>query len=391
MIEWAAIPRTCFMRRTRVALLAVLSCACLFFFVDRAAVRGLSAGSTTPKNLDLLERVINLVRNDYLEEKDPARTMEGAFRGLVNSLDAGCSYLNAESTALFQARKGRPLLETGLVINKRYGGFPLVVGLVENSPAAKAGIEVGDSVAEIDGRGTAAMSLAQANLHLDDTEARPVSVKVLRDDKTLEFKLDRVALFPEPISYKPLEGTGGIVRVFELTPAAALEVKAKVAPSVRKQEKALVLDLRNCSGGDFEGARDMVNLFLSAESIGYFQVRGEAKETVAAPAPPALEKTRLIVWVNAATIGPAEAVAGVLKDFGRAKVIGLTTPGLVGRSEFVPVEDGTSILITSGIFCLRSGSKLWELGVEPDAKLEDLDASLDAYLDKTRNLLSTAD
>ncbi|OGD19791.1 MAG: hypothetical protein A2W03_17475 [Candidatus Aminicenantes bacterium RBG_16_63_16] len=379
------------MRKTRIALVALLSGLCLFFLLDRAAVRAVSAGSTMPRNLDLLERVINLIRNDYLEEKDPVLTMDGSFRGLVNSLDTGCSYLSAESTARYQGRRSVPLQETGMILNKRYGGFPQVVGLVENSPAAKAGIEVGDSVAEINGRGTAMMSLAEANLYLADTEAKPVGLKMLRDDKTLEFKVDRTSLFSEPFAFKPREGTGGMLQVFRLTPSAVLQIRAKVAPPVKKQKMALILDLRNSTGGDFTAARELVNLFLNAESIGYFAGRGETRETVAAAAPPVLEKTPVVVWVNAATIGPAEAVAGVLKDFNRAKIVGLSTPGLVAREEFVPLDDGTSVLLTAGVFCLRSGVKLWGQGVEPDAKVSGADAGLDAYLQKTRDLLSTAD
>ena len=379
------------MRKTRIALLAVLSGVCLFLFLDRAAVRTVSAGSTTPKNLDLLERVISLIRNDYLEEKDPVPTMDGSFRGLVNSLDAGCSYLNAESTARYQGQKNLPLQETGLILNKRYGGFPQVVGLVENSAAARAGIEVGDSLAEIDGQGTANMSRAEVSLYLGETEAKPVDLKMLRDEKTMEFKLDRTSLFSEPFVYKAREGTGGILQVFRLTPATALQVTAKVVPSLRKQKKALILDLRNCSGGDFAGAQQLVNLFLSSESIGYFAGRGETKENVPAAAPPALEKAPVVVWVNAGTIGPAEAVAGVLKDFKRAKIVGQSTPGLVSKEEYVPLDDGTSVLLTTGIFCLRSGAKLWGQGVEPDAKVEAASSGLDNYLKKTLDILSTAD
>jgi len=379
------------MRKTRIALLAVLSGVCLFFFLERAAVRTLSAGSTTPKNLDLLERVISLIRNDYLEEKEPVQTMDGSFRGLVNSLDTGCSYFSADSTARYQGQRGLPLQETGLVLNKRYGGFPQVVGLIENSPAAKAGIEIGDSVAEISGLGTATMSLAEVNLYLSDAEAKPVDIKLLRDDRTLEFKLNRASLFSEAFAYKPREGTGGILQIFRPTPAVALQVKSKVAPSVRKQKRALILDLRNCAGGDFAGAQELVNLFLSAESIGYFAGRGETKVTVPAAAAPVLDKTPLVVWVNAATIGPAEVVAGVLKDFKRAKIVGLSTPGLVAREEYVPLEDGTSVLLTAGIFCLNSGVKLWGQGVEPDALVDGASSGLDAYLKKTQDLLSTAD
>ncbi len=379
------------MRKTRVVLLAVLGAACLFFFLEKSVVRQGFAGSTTPKNLDLLERVISLIRNDYLEEKDPVQTMDGSFRGLVNSLDTGCSYLNAESTARYQGQKDLPLQETGLILNKRFGGFPQVVGLVENSPAAKADIELDDLLTEVNGAGTATMSLAEANLYLADTEAKPVDVKMLRDDKTLEFKLDRTTLFAELFAYKQREGTGGILQVLRLTPAVGLQLKAKVVPAVRKQKKTLILDLRNCSGGDFAGAQQLVNLFMSAESIGYFAGRGDAKDSVAAPAAPVLERTPLVVWVNDATIGPAEAAAAVLKDFKRAKVVGLSTPGLVSREEFVRLDDGTSVLLTSGIFSLRSGAKLWGQGVEPDVKVDAANPGLDEYIKKTQDLLSTAD
>jgi carboxyl-terminal processing protease len=377
------------MRRIRVALLAVLGGACLILMLERTAVRPVSAGSTQSRNSELLERVINLIRNDYLEEKDPVQTMNGSFRGLVNSLDAGCAYLTAESTARYQSQEGAALQETGLILYKRYGAFPQVVGLIEGSPAAKAGVEIGDSVAEIDGTGTAPMSLAEVNLYAADTTATPVDLKILRDDKTMDYKVDRVALFSEPVSYQPHEGTGGILRVFNLAPAVALEIKTKLAPAIMKQKKPLVLDLRNCSGGSLEAAWQLVNIFLKADNIGYIAGRAEAKETVAAAAVPALGKTPLIVWVNPATLGPAEAVAAVLKDFSRAKVVGLATLGYVSRDEYTPLEDGTSVLLTSGVFCLRSGLKLWGQGVEPDVKVESATADFDAYFKKTQELLSS--
>lgn len=377
------------MRKIRVTLLAVLSGACLFFLLEKTAVRAVSTGSAPAKNSDLLERVINLIRNDYIEEKDPIQTMDGSFKGLVNSLDAGCSYLNAESTARYQSQKSASLQETGLILYKRFGGFPQVIGLVENSPAVKAGIEIGDYVTEINGTGTAPMSLAEANLYVCDTEAIPVSLKMLRDDKILEFKVERAVLFPKLVEYLARDGTGGILRVFKLTPSVALEIKAKLAPALKKQKKPVILDLRNCSEGSLEAAQQLVNLFLRADSIGYMAGRTEAKETVSAAGDPVLEKTPLVVWVNQATIGPAEAVAGILKDFKRARVVGLSTPGLVARNEYVPLEDGTSVLLTSGVFCLRSGVKLWGQGVEPDAKVESASSDIGAFLKKTQELLSS--
>jgi len=94
----------------------------------------------------------------------------------------------------------------------------------------------------------------------------------------------------------------------------------------------------------------------------------------------------LVIWTNQATIGPAEAVVGVLKEFKKAKIIGLPTPGLVAKQNFFLLEDGSGLLLTSAIFHLRSGKKLWEKGVEPDIKIEREDQSFSSYLKKALHL-----
>jgi len=377
------------MRKIRILLLGALSGACLFFLIERASVRAVSAGAVPSRDSELLARVVNLIKDDYLEVKDPVQTMDGSFRGLVNSLDAGCAYLDAGSTTRYQSQKSRTLRETGLILYKRFGAFPQVVGLIDNSPAAKAGIEIGDSVAEINGVGTAPMSLTEANLFLCDTAATPAAIKIVREDKTLEYKVDRVEIVTQPVSYLKRDGTAGILRVLRLTPAVAADIKTSYAAAIRKLRKPLVLDLRGCSEGTLDAARELVNVFLKADSIGYIAGRGDSKETVSAVSAPALDKTPLIVWVDQATIGPAEAVAAVLKDFHRAKVVGLRTAGLVAREDFVPLDDGTSVLLTSGVFCLRSGTPLWGQGVEPDVKVESGTPDFDAFFKKTLGLLTS--
>jgi C-terminal peptidase prc len=377
------------MKRIRFVLLGVAMGVCLFLGLEKTSARSVSGRSIPVKYMDLLESVISHIRNDYIDEKDPVQTMDGSFKGLVNSLDIGSSYLNAESTTRYLAQKSQPVKEPGIILLKRYGAFPQVIGIIENSPAAKSDLEIGDSIAEINGLGTPTMSLAEANLCLRDLEDKPVILKILRGDKTPEIKLDRTFLFQEPVTYKPREGMGGILKVARLTPTGALEIKAKVLPILKKQKKPVIIDLRNCNEGTYEAAWQFLNLFLTAENAGYFAGRGDARDVTAFLDEPVLAGTPLIVWINQATLGPAEAVAAILQDFGRAKLVGQATPGLAARYEYLPLEDGTSVLLTSGIFCLRSGTKLWGRGVEPDVKVDESSPSLESYLKKTQGLSTT--
>ena len=378
------------MKKTRAILLTVIFGLSVVFLLEMTYLLGTATRSATPKNLYLLEAVIRLIRNDYLEEKDPLRTIDGSFKGLVNSLDGLSSYLDAENTARYLEQKGVPLRGPGIVVFKRYGAFPQVTGIIEGSPAEKEGLQIGDLITEVNGKATPAMSLVEVNLSLCDKDEVPLGLKVLRDDKTIDVNVDRVFLSPGPVAHSAQEGTSGIMRIARMSAPCVSEIKTKVLPGIRAGKKPLILDLRNCAEGDFEEARQFINLFLKTESLGYFEKKGAAKEVLASPEEPPLANLPLIVWINQGTLGPAEAVAAVLKEFGRAKVVGIATPGLAAKREEIPLEDGTSLLLTSGVFCLNSGVQLWGRGVEPDVPMDVDEQSFQSFLKKTQPLLSTS-
>ena len=378
------------MKRARYIAGAVVFAAALFLQFERASVLTVSARSSLPKNLDLLEDVIRLIKNDYLEEKDPTRIMDGSFKGLVNSLDSNSGYLDSESTSRFLNQRDALAKEPGVIFYKSYGAFPLIVGLIENSPAEKAGLRIGDLITEISGKPTPAMCRAEVAICLRDREEKPVAIKILRDDKTQDFNVERVSLSPEPYRFMAQAGTAGILSIDRLTAPCIADLKAKLVPSLQKSKRTLILDLRNCHDGGFEEGRQLVNLFLRADAIGYIEKKAESKEVLSSLEEPELPEIPLVIWVNQATMGPAEAVAAVLQDFKRAKIVGFPMLGLAAKNEFFVLEDGTSVLLTSGIFCLNSGAKLWGRVTEPDIKLDRTDTGLDPYLKKTRGLLSSS-
>jgi carboxyl-terminal processing protease len=391
MIEWRFTRgEMTAMKRTRFIVLAVIFGISLLFLLEMTYLRGVSSQSGTPKNLYLLEAVIRLIRNDYLEEKDPLRIADGSFKGLVNSLDSLSSYLDAESTGRYLERQAGPLQEPGVVLFKRYGAFPQVTGIIENSPAEKQGVELGDLITEIDGLSTPAMSLMEVNLRLEDKEEKPIDLKVLRGEKTIELKMERALLRPKTVSYEEHKGASGILRIHRFSSPCVSEIKAVILPELRKGKGPLIVDLRNCSEGNFEEAREFISLFLKAETFGYFEKKEGEKEILASLEDPPLARLPLIVWINQGTLGSAEAVAAVFKEFKRAKLVGLGTPGLSAKYEFYPLEDGTSVVLTSGVFCLNSGVKLWGQGAEPDIPVGVDNQGFQSFLNKTLPLLSAS-
>lgn len=378
-------------KRVKFLLLALLIGTSLFLLLERNFLPGLSSKDSDYESYTLLARVAKLIQNEYVEAPNPSKTMEGAFKGLVDSLDTLSTYLDKESVIRYHQRKEKDIKDIGIILYKKFGLFPQVVGIIENSPAEKKGIKIGDYISAMDNRSTLMMSLIEVNLYLQAKNESPIDLKVLKrfssEDATV-LKVARKQLFKERFSYSLAKGTSGILKIHKLYPDCVSRIKEKALPRLKQQKKPLILDLRNCYEGEIEEAQKLINLFMTSPKIGYFEKKGKAKEILSCTEEAELEKLPLIIWTNQATIGPAEAVASVLKEFRKAKIIGLQTGGLVAKQLFFTFEDKSGLLLTSGVFTLGSGKKLWEKGVKPDIKINKETQSQPEYLKKTHNILS---
>lgn len=335
-----------------------------------------------PRDRDLLASVIRLIRSDYLEDVDPDATTLGAYRGLVNSLDPLSSYFQPETAARYEALDWR-WKDVGVIVAKTYGLFPQVVGVRAGSPAEKAGLRVGDILSAFDGRSTMYMSLTEARLFLRDPEERPMTLRIVRGVETSEVKVTPATLFSSPYAFESLPDGRALLRIHAFAAPLVREIRTKLGPSLAAMKKPLIIDLRDCVDGNLEEARKFVNLFLSAPQIGRFEKKDGAVIPVAVAEPAAFPGRSIAVWVNAGTMGPAELAAGVLREIGRAKVLGAATPGLVAWTELFPLQDRSAVLLTSGIFVLPSGTKLWEKGVAPDVNIASAVADRSVWLEKT--------
>ena len=359
--------------------------AATLFFVFEMGYLSRGQGATQARGFELLDTLMNHIRRDYLEERDPLQTAEGTFRGLVNSLDPLSAYLSKDLLTSYNARTSRDT-GPGIVVLKRYASFPQVVAVVEKSPAEGAGVKLGDLLSAIGGRNTLSMSLTEVKILLGGTDERPVDIRVLRGNDTHNLSVPRARLFPAPFTFTRTAGQPARLRVHRFDAGLAAALKRDVVPALRGRKGPLVLDLRDCQDGAIEEAVKFVNLFVKAADAGSFEGRG-SKEKVVCPAEPELRATPVVVWTDAGTAGPAELAAGVLQELRRAKVVGFETPGLVGRTTLFPLKDESAVLLTSGIFALPSGRKLWDDGLVPDVAIPIDKLNENSYLEKTIPLL----
>ena len=377
-------------RTTRVRLmgLVALIAGILFFWLERRILPGDARPPAPQKNIDLVESVVGIIRNNYVDEPDGVKTMRGGFQGMVNSLDTLSSFLDkAEARKLADpARSGYK--DLGLILFKRASTFPLVVGLIEGSPAQKAGIQAGDVVSALDDRSTALMGLPEIRLYAKDPEAKPVKVRIVRDNATKEIMVVRGPIYPASYSFSEQKGTAGILAVHHFYPPLVEDVKKGLLPRLAGRKDTLILDLRRVFEGDNEEARKFLNLFLRTDQAGLFEKKGGAKDILSCPEAAPLEALPLILWIDQGTMGPGEIVAACLHEAKKAKAVGVLTAGLTARQDVFPLAGGDALLLTTGVFATASGEKIWAKGVTPDVKLEFDKQDQKIFLDKTLGLLA---
>jgi len=374
-------------------LIILLIALVVFLLVEERFLPGKSRSPQYSRSsTELVGMVMQLIKTDYLEEPNPQRTTSGAFRGIVNSLDPLSAYLDKDLAASYLNKK-MGSYQTGLTVYKKYGLFPVVIAVAENSPAAKAGFKVGDNISSINDNNTLLMSLIETDLWLssDRPTEEPLRLRVVRGTETLSFELKR--------DYMPVQAVqtftdlDGVLRLHPsmIYPGVINDIKKILAASFNKNKpkyRVLILDLRNCSGGDYNEARSLVNLFVQSEQAGYFEKRGQ-KENLVLKEDPLYPELNLIIWVNAATMGPAELVAGCLHELRGATIIGTETPGLVAQRENFPLDDGSLVVLVTSVFSLKSGQRLLDNSLPVDIKLTYSDKIDRDYLDKTRERLTT--
>ncbi|MCK7515037.1 MAG: PDZ domain-containing protein [Desulfobacterales bacterium] len=262
--------------RYRWILWAAFLAAALFFVFQMDFLPG-KPGAQVSKGFELLDSLMSHIRRDYLEERDPLQTAEGTYRGMVNSLDPLSAYLSKDLLAGYKARDGRET-EPGAIVLKRYAAFPQVVAVVPKSPAETAGIRMGDLLSAIEGRNTLSMSLAEVKILLRGRDEKPVRLRVLRGNETLDLDVPRALLFPAAYTFVRAAGRPAVLSVRRIDASLVPELRKTVVPALKGGKTPLVLDLRSCQEGGIEEALALANLFLKAADAGRFEGRGRRED-----------------------------------------------------------------------------------------------------------------
>jgi len=344
--------------------------------VDVAADVPPAADPATNNALPLAElrefaRVYAGIRASYVDEVDGKRLLHAATVGMLRALDPHSEYYDAKTLAEFdQDMRGR---YAGIGVEMvTFAGMLQVLAVLEDSPAARAGVLAGDVIESIDGKpvGANRNDADQLRGPIDST----IVLRVRREGRAqpLQISIKRAPVNLPSVASQWIEpGIALVTMRQQVRERSALELRQHLSALRAKHTlRGLVLDLRGNIGGVLPAAVSISDSFLDDGRIVRTRSRlPELDATFDAHEGDLSHGAAIVVLVDGMTASAAELIAAALKDNGRARVVGSRTFGKGSVQTVVPLEGGGAIKLTTARYFTPKDRSLQAAGVLPDVDL----------------------
>ncbi len=325
-------------------------------------------------NLNKITDIINIIQQRFVGKKSPSKQelYEAAMTGIVNGLDDPYSeYLTKKDLESFTEDLDGEYVGVGMSIDKRKDAPLVVVSPFIGSPAAKAGIKIGDKIIKIDGKDILPLNANETVNMLKGKQGTKVEVEIVREGKKDPFKVtlirDNIKL--EMVESRMLENKIGYVSLLKFGNHTGEEIRKHVEDLQTQGMKGLILDLRSNPGGSLKEAQDISSLFITQDMVVYLKYKN-GQETKYNRTMKNLGNFPMIVLVNGGSASASEIVTGALKDYKRATIIGQKTFGKGIVQEVMPLNDGDALKLTIAQYFTPNGNYIHEKGIEPDIKVD---------------------
>lgn len=338
------------------------------------------AGSSLPlQELQTFVEILNRVKADYVEPIDDQTLLENAVRGMLSGLDPHSAYLDPKEFDDMNVATTGKFGGLGIEVQMQ-DGLVRVVAPIDDTPAAKAGIESGDLIVKIDETPVKGLTLTDAVGKMRGEPGTNIKLTVVREGEVAPkvFDIERDIIKVASVRGRMIETGMAYLRISNFTTATApaLETEYKKLATEAKDKggiKGLVLDLRNNPGGVLDGAVKVSDSFLDDGAIVTIKGRHAAAErTFGATPGDLLEGKPIVVLINGGSASASEIVAGALQDQHRAVLVGSRSFGKGSVQTILPLSGDGAIKLTTARYYTPSGRSIQAEGIDPDIAIRPL-------------------
>ncbi len=338
-----------------------------------------------------------LIHQEYVDQPvDDTKLMQGAIQGMLASLgDPHTIYLTPQEYKDANSSLTGSYEGIGAYVDTT-GSYLKIMSVISGSPAEKANLKSGDEIIAIDGTSMTGISPEVVRQKVLGPAGSSVTLTIQRSgvDKPFDVKIVRAKITVASVQSKMLDGNIAYVQLTTFGDTTSDSLKNQLGQLMAQHPKGLILDLRNNGGGYLQTAIDVASQFLDKGTVVYEKHGDGTMDTYNVTPGGLATNIPMVVLVNEGTASASEIVSGALQDYGRARLVGVTTYGKGTVQIWTPLSNNEgAVSITIARWLTPKKRTIDQKGLTPDVVVQitqdDINANRDPQLDKAIQLLSS--
>lgn len=259
-----------------------------------------------------------------------------------------------------------------------------IIRVYKDSPAEEAGIELGDTLLEVNGN-----RVGKDNLNI----TTPISnVKVRRNGEELYFKVPSENIKVNRVDAHLLgsKSNVGYIKIWDFEGNVYNQFKGAIKELKKRGAESLIVDVRDNPGGDLKNTLKIVDELVPEGKMLILNAKSGVVDDLSKyiESNPDFISMAIAVLVNNNTASSAEILAGNLRYYRNSLLIGENTYGKGTVQTIFPLSDGSAVKLTVAEYSLPDGEKINHVGLKPDVEIEDTDNSgYDTALNRAVHIL----
>ncbi|KRU21317.1 peptidase S41 [Psychrobacter piscatorii] len=339
-------------------------------------VAQVSLNAISPETLKTFVAVVDLVRRQYVDAVNDEELFNNAMSGMLTKLDSHAEFLDAEAYENLRAFTEGDVGDIGIQVTYQPEvGYWVITEVIDDSPADKKGIAVGDYLHQVGefklDENRQSNDVEQLLTGIAGTQVDIITSKAGRRKHTTT--LQRNNSHPQIVETKLVDGIA-IVKL----PAFQNNSREKLLEGLINLDapiSGILLDLRDNPGGVLTSAVSVASLFMNDTDVVQVQARQDKSRVLTTQGDAILKPLPMVVLQNRYSASAAEVLASSLQAQKRATIIGEVSYGKGSVQSVIPLNDEQAVKLTVANYMTASGRQIDVIGVEPDITLSGSESS----------------
>lgn len=309
---------------------------------------------------------------EYYKNVDDETLMEGAIKGMFNSLDDPYStYFTSKEFKTYMESATGVYEGVGIVVTEDENGITTVIAPQKGTPADAAGIKTGDKIMKVNGEDVSTLGSDEVVMRVKGPADTTVDLSIARGDEIIDLTLTRKTIEAKTVDSRVI-GNTGYIQISEFTNNTATDFKTQLDALLAQNISGLVLDLRGNPGGGVNEAVSIADRLLGQTTVVY-TVDKEGKRTDYNSDDTQSLELPMVVLIDGGSASSSEILAGALQDTGKATLVGTKSFGKGIVQEVISIKDGAGFKVTNSEYFTPNGNSINKKGLEPNVVIEASD------------------